>query len=73
MSRWDSVCMLGAIDVTWPLRSNANSGSGFSISSALPRSRRVASERAASRAACSDSAQGSAAPSDPAKIRSTRG
>ena len=44
MSRWDSVCMLGAIDVTWPLRSNANSGSGFSISSALPRARRVASD-----------------------------
>ncbi len=61
MSRWDSVWMLGAIDTTWPLRSNANSGSGFSISSALPRLRRLASERAASRAACSGSAHGSAA------------
>ncbi len=73
MSRWDSVWTLGAIDATWPLRSNANSGSGFSISSALPRSRRLASDRAASRAACSGSAQGSAAPSAPAKMRSTRG
>ena len=73
MSRWDSVCRLAAIDTTWPLRSKANSGSGFSISSALPRSRRCARARAASRAACSGAAQGSSAPSSPAKMRSTRG
>jgi hypothetical protein len=73
MRRCDSVCRLGAIATTWPVRSNANSGSGFSISSALPRARRLANHRAASRAACSGVAHGSAAPSWPAKIWSTRG